>query len=321
MVSYGWSGQLTQELSRLLLRQGLLYRPVDGGDGLCRLQSCTGLEPPEVATLPRLPLKKLLLPARDLLWRLDAGSYHPPAPPPALAVAAVAPCDLYALAYLDQVFAEDALYQQRRTRLLVLGAACTPNEDCRCPPFPNPLPFDLFFADKRVWVGSLQGEACLGPLAAALGEPREEPFPRRFWVGQGPSLPEQLPQRFAASAGAPLWAKAAERCLSCGACSAVCPTCSCYAVIDEVREAARVERFRLWDNCFFPEHALVAGGHNFRPDRAARLRFRFEHKYLGFGALQGVNSCVGCGRCARACPVGIDLAKVLEALVAAEVDP
>lgn len=320
MVSYGWSEQLTRQLSPLLLRQWSLHRPVRGSDGLCRLQPCASLERPEVAELPRLPLKKLLLPPKDLLWRLDDGGYWPPALPPALAVAGVAPCDLYALSYLDQAFAEDALYQQRRQRLLVLGAACTPGENCRCPPFKNLPPFDLFFADHRVWVGSPRGEACLLPLAAELGAPGDEPFPDHFRAGQGPALPDALPQRFNASAGAPLWTKAAERCLSCGACSAVCPTCSCYAVVDQVLGPGQVDRFRQWDNCFFPEHALVAGGHNFRPDRSARLRFRFEHKYLGFGPLRGVNSCVGCGRCARACPVGIDLAKVLEDLVATEVD-
>lgn len=321
MVSYGWSDNLTQRLSNLLLRQWILYGSVCGRDGLCRLQPCAGLERPEVAVLPRLPLKKLLLPQKDLLWCFDQETYQPPPPPPALAVTGIAPCDLYALAYLDQAFEEDALYQQRRHRLLVLGADCALSEDCRFPPFNNPPPFDLFFADNRIWVGSPRGEVCLAPLLGELGAALEEPFPEQFWTGQGEPLPDGLSQRFAASTDAPLWAKAAERCLSCGACSAVCPTCSCYAVIDEVREAGQVERFRLWDNCFFPEHALVAGGHNFRPGRAARLRFRFEHKYLGFGALQGVNSCVGCGRCARACPVGIDLAKVLEALLAAEVDP
>lgn len=320
MVSYGWSDDLTRQLSDLVVGDWGLYGPVSGRDGLCRLQPCASFEPPDVAALPRLPLKKLLLPARDLLWCFDQGRYQPPPPPPALAVTGVAPCDLYALAWLDQALAEDALYQQRRHRLLVLGAACSPSKECRCPRSPAPPPFDLFFAGDRVWIGSSRGEACLEPLAGALGEARDEPLPEQFWAGPGQPLPADLPQRFAASADGLLWVRAAERCLSCGACSAVCPTCSCYAVMDEVRGAGQVERFRLWDNCFFREHALVAGGHNFRPDRASRLRFRFEHKYLGFGPLRGMNSCVGCGRCACACPVGIDLARVLDDLLAAQVD-
>jgi ferredoxin len=79
-----------------------------------------------------------------------------------------------------------------------------------------------------------------------------------------------------------------------------------------------IKRQRVWDNCFFRDHGLVAGGHNFRPDRTARLRFRFEHKYLGFGEQRGIISCVGCGRCQRVCPVEINLANVLEKLLALE---
>ena len=120
--------------------------------------------------------------------------------------------------------------------------------------------------------------------------------------------------RFAASLHRPIWKEEGERCLSCGACSAVCPTCYCYDVVDEAGLDGSVARRREWDNCFFRDHALVAGGHNFRPDRASRLRFRFEHKYLGFGELRGEASCVGCGRCTSACPVAIDLAAVLARL-------
>ncbi len=320
MRSYGWNENLTGRLGTRLALRGLVFAPVIGDDGVCRLKTVEGLQNLEGADLPRLPLKKLVLPASELLWTLEAGSYRPPALGPQLAVVGIAPCDLYALAYLDQAFAEDSLYQQRRSRILLVGAACTPNPSCHCSSWPTPPPFDLFIAEDRLWVGSPQGESWLRSLNGELGEARDEAFPDRFWAGQTSPLPSDLPQRFAASAGSPLWGRAAEHCLSCGACSAVCPTCSCYEVVDRVTAAGQVERHRQWDNCFFRDHALVAGGHNFRPNRGERLRFRFEHKYLGFGALRGVPSCVGCGRCAQACPVGIDLAKVLETLLAGEVE-
>lgn len=320
MHSYGWSEELARQLRESLLRGRMVFAPVTAADGVCRLQPVEQFEGFDCAALPRLPLKKLLLPSRDRLWTLSAEGYLPPVPAPRLAVLGVAPCDLYALAYLDQAFAKDALYHQRREKILLVGATCKPNPSCHCPAWSAPPPFDLFLAEGRLWVGSPQWESWLLSLDVDLEEGRDEIFPERFWKGQRPGLSADLAQRFAASAASSLWVRAAERCLSCGACSAVCPACSCYQVVDEVTPSGQIARQRQWDNCFFRDHALVAGGHNFRPDRASRLRFRFEHKYLGFGELRGISSCVGCGRCAQACPVGIDLAKVLESLLAGEVE-
>ena len=70
-------------------------------------------------------------------------------------------------------------------------------------------------------------------------------------------------------------------------------------------------RLREWDNCLFQSHGEVAGA-NFRETRLERLRYRFLHKYCGFSPLQGVVSCVGCGRCKAACPVDIDLRELIE---------
>jgi sulfhydrogenase subunit beta (sulfur reductase) len=230
-----------------------------------------------------------------------------------MALVGIAPCDLYALAYLDLVFAGDPHYQSRRQKLLLVGSECRHTPECFCPPRCEPPPFDLFFAGDRLWVGSARGEALQASLAEDFSSPDELPFPQEITSGQQP-LAENLELLFTASTGLPLWREVGERCLSCGACSAVCPTCYCYAMVDEALPDDEVTRRREWDNCFFREHALVAGGQNFRPSRAERLRFRFEHKMLGFGTLRGVASCVGCGRCARACPVDIDISAVLASL-------
>jgi sulfhydrogenase subunit beta (sulfur reductase) len=59
---------------------------------------------------------------------------------------------------------------------------------------------------------------------------------------------------------------------------------------------------------------LVAGGENFRKDRASRVKFRFYHKQRGFVAEYGRPSCVGCGRCIEVCPVKIDITEVINQL-------
>jgi sulfhydrogenase subunit beta (sulfur reductase) len=73
-------------------------------------------------------------------------------------------------------------------------------------------------------------------------------------------------------------------------------------------------RVRTWDSCLFRSHAAVAGGENFREQRASRIKFRFYHKQRGFVAEYGRPSCVGCGRCITACPVNIHIAEVLNRL-------
>jgi sulfhydrogenase subunit beta (sulfur reductase) len=109
----------------------------------------------------------------------------------------------------------------------------------------------------------------------------------------------------------PIWEELGEKCLSCGACTIVCPTCPCFNVLDEIElNKPKGKRIRRWDSCMFREYSMVAGGHNFREARSARLKLRFTHKLQAFVGKFGKPACVGCGRCVDACPVDIDIKKV-----------
>lgn len=293
--------QLDGLLARLAaVRQ--IWRPQAGSDGLCRLSPSAGSSSGTVAQLPLIPLKKLLFPDGEALWRRSPAAYAEPPAPPALLLLDVALCDLQGLAWLDRCFASDPRYAERRRQAVVVGTPCQPGADCACTPAGLCPGGDLFSDGERLWALSPSGVALLKELrqeAAATWRPLPGPL--------APASMQAVSEaQFAASAGLPLWEEAAASCLGCGACSAVCPTCSCYEVLDDC-DSDTVTRRRYWDNCFFTDHARVAGGHDFRPGRGQRLRFRFEHKRIGLGAERGHSSCVGCGRCRRACPVGIDL--------------
>jgi len=301
-------------LLHFLRREYRVFAPRRGADGVGRLESVESWAELSAGTLPLIPAKKFLLPPHNVLWTLAEGEYREPvSPPDPVALVGLAPCDLYALGYLDQVFAEDSDYQRRRQVMLLVGVSCQATPECFCPLRSEPPSFDLFLADGQIWAGSGRGEDLLRDINSGLSSCTDHPFPSEFTEGLRP-IPENLEELFTDSLGLPIWHEVGERCLSCGACSAVCPTCYCYEISDEALPDGKVARRREWDNCFFRNHALVAGGQNFRPTRAERLRFRFEHKMLGFGTLRGVASCVGCGRCARACPVDIDIEAVLDSL-------
>ena len=108
----------------------------------------------------------------------------------------------------------------------------------------------------------------------------------------------------------PVWDELAGKCLCCGSCSMVCPTCSCFNVADRIEEDGTASRIRTWDSCLYRDYAVVAGGHNFRADRGDRVRTRYYHKQEAFVREFGMPSCVGCGRCIENCPTGIDVVEV-----------
>jgi len=110
------------------------------------------------------------------------------------------------------------------------------------------------------------------------------------------------------------WELALSKCLSCGACTFLCPTCYCFNITDE-NKIWEAERLRSWDACMFPHFTLEASGHNPRPTKFHRFKNRVGHKFLYYPEkYNGVLACCGCGRCIRYCPVSVDISKVVDEL-------
>jgi ferredoxin len=121
---------------------------------------------------------------------------------------------------------------------------------------------------------------------------------------------------------AEFWATESGKCISCGTCTYLCPTCYCFNITDEQFGHEGV-RLRTWDNCMSSLFTMEASGHNPRPTKAHRLKNRVGHKFSYYPSLHGGNiACCGCGRCIKSCPASVDIrAIVLHAIAAPAPQP
>ncbi len=112
----------------------------------------------------------------------------------------------------------------------------------------------------------------------------------------------------------PVWDEIAARCVNCGACAFVCPTCHCFDVSDEGK-GAKGKRIRLWDSCMFAIFTQEASGHNPRSQSVQRVRQRVMHKYNYFMENYETHLCTGCGRCVSVCPTNLDIREVIKKII------
>jgi formate hydrogenlyase subunit 6/NADH:ubiquinone oxidoreductase subunit I len=112
-----------------------------------------------------------------------------------------------------------------------------------------------------------------------------------------------------------VWEHWGRKCLSCGTCANVCPTCYCYGVKETVSPSLKsAAKTKTLYSCNLIDFAQVAGGHNFRPERPTRLKYRYYHKHRGYVEAYEEPLCVGCGRCGVSCLSGINVPEVIASL-------
>jgi ferredoxin len=240
-------------------------------------------------------------------------------------VVGAAPCDAAALSLVDRIMGWDVvdeLWSGRRRATTVIGLACPGvNRSCCCDRVglgpDTSSGSDLFLHPDgdgfRVGVVSERGRDLLAAHRepeVGLAEAPLEPAPAPCPPAALPGLVEWLDANF----DHPIWSELALPCHGCGVCAAVCPTCHCFDIVDEPEGVARGVRRRNWDTCQSAHFTVHASGHNPRPDQTARLRQRIRHKFAIYPRRFRAILCTGCGRCARACPAGIDLPEILDRL-------
>jgi len=236
----------------------------------------------------------------------------------------IRPCDLRGVRVMDRTMLmpgfEDPVYSTMRDGSIFIVVNCTrAGENCFCASMGTgpaaesgydvaitELPEKLLFDIPERNMSLFQG---IELRAATEEELREgEEMVRNAMVQMGRRISEKDPKRqMLAALDSPVWEKAAERCLACGNCTMVCPTCFCNTINDRTDlKDGSVSRVRIWDSCLSKDFVYSAGG-NPRQQRTARYRQFVMHKFAYWPDEFGTYGCVGCGRCITWCPVGIDI--------------
>jgi len=276
-------------------------------------------------------LKPLLFAPREALWQSQAGEEEDlhfseviPATEP-LAVIGVRACDIAALYIHDKHFLQqtyrDPCYLARRQKLLLVAVNCThPAETCFCASTGDgpqaSYGYDLalselddgFIVEAHTEKGlSIQSRLELDSVTVTQSETAHAAN-RHAAQQQTRRLPSRnLQQPLFDNLEHPRWDDIAQRCLSCGNCTSVCPTCFCHSEFDEAAlDGSRSTHYRQWDSCFNQGHSYIHGI-TIRSDTRLRYRQWLTHKLGSWHEQYGRSGCVGCGRCISWCPVGIDL--------------
>jgi sulfhydrogenase subunit beta (sulfur reductase) len=286
--------------------------------------------------------KRFLYPPTLRLWQAEKNGHGFQVLPneqeiPKYAFLGVRSCELHAIAIQDKVFihgsyVSDPVYKARRDQVLVVAVNCAQaGGTCFCvsmhtgPKVTGGYDLaltEILDGERHYFVveaGTAAGEAILAELpqrpASAEEKAAAERTVERTACQMGRTLDTtNIKELLYSNADHPRWDDVAKRCLTCGNCTMVCPTCFCTTVEDVTNlTGERAERWRRWDSCFTMDFTYTAGN-SIRGSTKARYRQWMTHKLASWIDQFGTSGCIGCGRCITWCPVGIDITEETRAI-------
>ena len=284
--------------------------------------------------------KRYLFPPRQRLWRAERNEQgfqintdQPTSP--RYAFIGVRSCEIQAMQIQDRVFNNghfaDPGYQARRENAFIVAVNCArPGGTCFCVSMDSGPKarqgFDLALTeildDERhvfmVETGSDRGRDILAQLALTPADMTDinaaSAVTQNAVKNMQKAMPDGVEALLKRNLEHPQWEAVAQRCLSCGNCTMVCPTCFCTTVEDSTDLSATVaERWRQWDSCFSVDFSYIHGG-SIRREGYSRYRQWMTHKLAHWHDQFDSSGCVGCGRCVTWCPVGIDITEEARAI-------
>jgi sulfhydrogenase subunit beta (sulfur reductase) len=286
--------------------------------------------------------KQFLWPPHQILWqvRREGGGWRlmPQAEEvPKFAFLGVRACELHAMAVQDRVFLQgvhvDPVYRARREQAFIVALNCGHQDKgtCFCVSMGTgpkaTIGFDLALTEVLqdeehffvVEVGTARGAEIIRQVPQRRADQHEIDAGARVVAAMagnmGRSLdPAGIKEALYANYEHPRWEEVAGRCLNCGNCTLVCPTCFCHTLEDAMDlTGTEGERRRRLDSCFTVDFSYLHGG-SIRTSPKSRYRQWLTHKLATWIDQFGCSGCVGCGRCITWCPVGIDLTEEVRAI-------
>jgi sulfhydrogenase subunit beta (sulfur reductase) len=318
------------KLVAAMRKQGTVLGPVASGDEVV-LAEINAKSVPELEFANfKLPLKREFFPQCEVVSRYNKnGPVEEAVMKGPVVLFGVRPCDTQSLSFLDMVFVDekykDPYYAKRRDNALVISLACPdPAATCFCMSTgggpASRLGTDMLAVNLAksllLYPVSKKGEAFVNknkslfrkPTAAELkAQEKQESNSKKNMAAvevqrSHGSLEKKNDPAF--------WEGLAETCLSCGACTYLCPTCHCFDLYEEKQEAGST-RLRVHDACMFASFVREASGHNPRARKGERMRQRVMHKFSYAPENFNTTFCVGCGRCVANCPSNIDIRETI----------
>ena len=230
-------------------------------------------------------------------------------------------CDLNSLRRIDDIYLrngfEDPFYKKIREKAKFILIGCENSfENCFCVTMGTNTTeeYDMYLKVNGNEVTLDVKDAKLNEVVSKYDNTSVEVTPDFVTENEiKVNIPENLTQDVMKSK---MWDEYSERCIACGRCNFVCPTCTCFTMQDIFYKENEKsgERRRVWASCQVDGNTDMAGGHSFRNDKGQRMRFKALHKVYDYKKKWGYHMCVGCGRCDDICPEYISFSNCINKL-------
>lgn len=251
---------------------------------------------------------------------------------PETVIFGIHPCDAVGFKPLSSIFnwdTEDLPFNERMKRTTIIGLSCSKSDEfCFCTSV-NGGPGNTTGSD--ILLTRISDNGYLVEIITAKGNELVAKYNHYFELApeinredflakvQTKFTLHDLQEKISNMFESEVWKNQSNRCLGCGACAFVCPTCACFDIQEDTK-GTEGNRLRCWDSCGFSLFTVHTSGHNPREVQSQRWRQRLLHKFSYMSERLKTVGCTGCGRCSRACPVDMNISEHLTSIAKLEVE-